>query len=299
MMENRVGDPRQQDVQAAWHAHRQRSFDVAYRMLGTVSEAEDVVQEAYLRLLQTGTDEIDDLRAWLTTVTAHLCLDLMRSARARRTSYVGPWLPEPLVRHEGPMAAEDRVTLDDSVRLALLAVLDTLSPAERTAFVLHDVFQVPFQEIAALVGRSPAACRQLASRARARIAEGTRGDRLLAGGSELRQVAEAFVVACSTGRFDLLLQILDPGVVGSFDSGGHVPGAPTGPIAGRDRVLRVIRRSFAETAASFAVAEVNGEPGVVVRLGGRVVAVVALTVVAGRIRHLDAVGNPEKLGHLR
>jgi len=286
-------------VDVAWQAHRRRVFDVAYRMLGSVSEAEDVVQETYVRLLGADIAAIVDLRAWLITVAGRLCLDQLQSSRARRTSYIGPWLPEPLVRHDDrPASPEDRVTLDESVRMALLVVLETLSPAERTTFVLHDVFRLSFEEVGAVVGRSPAACRQLASRARRRIAAGRDADRFATDGRELRRVAEQFARACESGDVAALLRVLDPKAVGTFDSGGHVAGAPTGPVSGRDRMARVLARSFAGVSATYEVADVNGEPGVVVAVDGRAVAVVALVIRDGRVVHIDAVGNPEKLSHL-
>lgn len=284
-------------IGAAWQAHRRRAYDVAYRMLGSFSEAEDIVQEAYARLVKAGIDTIDDVPAWLVTVTARLCLDHMRSARSQRTTYVGPWLPEPLMG--GEPSLEDHVTLDESVSMALMVVLETLSPAERTAFVLHDIFQVPFDEIAVLVGRSPAACRQLASRARRRIADSRREERFGSSRAQLGRVAAEFATAFATGTFDSLLRVLDPGVVGTFDSGGRVAGAPVVPVEGRKHVARVIVRSFADTAARFDVADVNGAPGVIITVGNRILAVVSLTVFDGRVVHIDAVGNPDKLAHLR
>src|SRR5436309_12066726 len=154
----------------AWREHRRYVLDVAYRMLGTVSEAEDVVQEAFARLIREEVDEIHDVRGWLVVVTTRLCLDQLRSARAKREAYVGPWLPEPLIQPPGaePDPAE-RITLDDSVRMAMLVVLERLTPAERAAFVLHDVFQFSFESISGILDRTPAACRQLASRARRQI----------------------------------------------------------------------------------------------------------------------------------
>src|SRR5439155_13878686 len=190
-------DPR---VAEAWRDHRQRLMDVAYRMLGSVSDAEDAVQEAYARLVRNGVDGIDDVRGWLVTVTSRLCLDQLRSAQSQRTSYVGPWLPEPVVDVPSlGVDPADRVTLDDSVRMALLVVLEQLSPAERTAFVLHDVFQLSFDEVGSIVGRSAAACRQLASRARRHIEEETGPARFTVDPAAERQVAERFVAACTSG----------------------------------------------------------------------------------------------------
>ncbi|HEX2154320.1 MAG TPA: RNA polymerase sigma factor SigJ [Acidimicrobiia bacterium] len=287
------------DIEGAWHAHRRRVFDVAYRMLGSVSEAEDVAQEAYVRLLRVGLDGIDDPLGWLITVTARLSLDHLRSSHARRVSYVGPWLPEPLVDSGSAFSPEERVTLDESVRMALLVVLETLSPAERTALVLHDVFGVPFEAVAELVGRSPEACRQLASRARRRVADSDAAGRFKPSRSQLARTAEEFANACASGSFEALLRILDPEVAGTFDSGGHVPGAPAGPVRGDARVARVILRSFRQEAARFNVVDVNGEPGVAVIVGNEIRAVVSLSLRDDKIVHIDAVGNPDKLSHLK
>jgi RNA polymerase sigma-70 factor (ECF subfamily) len=293
--------PRRADARLddAWRDHRRRLLDIAYRMLGSVSDAEDVVQEAYARLVRSDLDRIDDVRGWLITVTGRLCLDHLRSADVRRRTYVGPWLPEPLV--ELPAAGldpADRVTLDDSVRMALLVLLEQLSPAERTAFVLHDVFQVPFDEVGAIVGRSAAACRQLAARARRRVQSEAGPARFHVDASEQRRVAERFAAACANGDFEALLEVLDPDVVGEFDSGGFVPGAPQQAIVGRAEVLAQLQRTFAHRRASFTVARVNGEPGVVITRGDRIISVVALHLRKGRIDHIHGVGNPAKLSHL-
>ena len=293
-------DDRSAHLDDAWRGHRQRVLDIAYRMLGSVSDAEDVVQEAYARLMRADVDDIDDVRGWLITVTGRLCLDHLRSADVRRRAYVGPWLPEPLV--ELPAAGldpADQVTLDDSVRMALLVVLEQLSPAERTAFVLHDVFQVPFDEVGAIVGRSPAACRQLAARARRRVEADAAPARFHVDASEEQRVAERFAAACTAGDFDALLEVLDPDVVGEFDSGGVVPGAARRPTVGRDRVVAGLQRAFVRRRVTFTPARVNGEPGLVVLDGDQIVSVIALHVHEGRVDHLRGVGNPAKLAHLR
>jgi len=215
-------------------------------------------------------------------------------------AYVGPWLPEPLVstRPVGGDDPADRVTLDDSVRLALLVVLEHLTPAERTAFVLHDLFGIDFDHVAEIVGRSPAACRQLASRARRRIAVHPEAPRTAVDRAELERVARRFADACASGAIDELLEVLDPDVVGDFDSGGHVPGAPLDAIDGAGPIAATLSRAFRNPRFSFAVDEINGEPGVVARLGDRVVAVIALGVRDGRVDLIHAIGNPAKLRHL-
>lgn len=201
-----MADEIHQEFDDIWRLHRRRALDVAYRMLGSLTEAEDIVQEAFSRLLGQNIDEIDDPERWLVTVTSRLCLDHLRSARIQRESYVGPWRPEPLVQYEGASSdPADRVTLDDTIRMALMIVLDRLTPAERASFILHDVFKIPFEEVGQILGRSTAACRQLASRARRRLGgevptigsrESPRHPRPT---DDHRMVVEGFVAACNQG----------------------------------------------------------------------------------------------------
>src|SRR5262249_10675365 len=208
---------------------------VAYRMLGSATEAEDAVQEAWLRLSRSDTEEVANLGGWLTTVVARVCLDMLRSRRARREDYVGSWLPEPVVTIEnGP---EDAAVLAESVGLALLVVLDTLTPGERLAFVLHDMFGMPFDEIAPIVERSEAATRQLASRARRRV----RGARPSSDVDrrEQRRVIDAFLAASRAGDFEALLEVLDPDVVFRIDAGGAAPRARP-PVEGAQAVAAPI-----------------------------------------------------------
>ena len=287
-------------LDVVWRTHRRRLLDVAYRMLGSVTDAEDIVGEAYARLVGTGLDEIDDVEGWLVSVTSRLCIDRLRSSEQRRRAYVGPWLPEPILTTPDATAIDpaERVTLDDSVRMALLVVLEQLSPAERTSFVLHDLFALTFEEIGDIVGRSPAACRQLASRARRRIQADPEAPRAAVDRGELEEVARRFADACAAGMIQPLLEVLDPNVVGDFDSGGNVPGAPLHPITGADRVARVLIRAFGPWDLSFSVADVNGDPGVIVGSDNRIVSVIAIGVRDGRIDVIHAVGNPEKLRHL-
>ena len=197
---------------------------VAYRMLGSLSEADDAVQEAWLRLSRSDTSEVENLKGWLTTVVARVCLDMLRSRKARPEDPVGPQSPEPTVGREGPIDPEQEALLADSVGLALLVVLDRLNPAERLAFVMHDMFAVPFEEIAPIVGRSPAAARQLASRARRRVQGGPAvSDADLA---RQREVVDAFLAALRGGDFDALLAVLDPDLVVRIDAAAVAPGAP-------------------------------------------------------------------------
>lgn len=280
-----------------WVRHRRRVMDVAYRMLSSFTDAEDVAQEVYLRLERQEISQIEDIEGWLVTVTARLCLDQLRSARVTRRQYVGPWLPEPLVSlpSSDPDPA-DRITLDDSVRLALLVVLERLSPAQRTAFVLHDVFGVPFDEIARIVGRSAPACRQLASRARGRIHD---EQRFPVARNELHRIVEQFRHASQSGDLEALVATLDPDVTGEFDSGGLLPGAPTTSITGARHVASVLVSSFDGRPVSFVGTDINGEPGLVVILRDRIVTALTLQVIDGLVDHILAIGNPAKLQHLK
>ncbi|MFI0482688.1 RNA polymerase sigma factor SigJ [Actinomadura sp. 9N215] len=270
-------------------------WSVAYRILGSVADADDALQETWLRWRQADQDAVRSPRAYLTTTVSRICYDTLTSAQARREAYVGQWLPEPVVDEPGP---EERVTLDESVSLALLAVLERLSPAERTAFVLHDVFDMPFGEIAEIVGRSAGAVRQLASRARGRVRE--YGPRRTPDRAAHVQAVEAFAAAATTGDLPALVAVLDPDVVWRADGGGVVTVA-LHPIAGPDRVARLVlgmvERWYAGMSAEFR--DVNGAPGVVILDGdGAVDSVLAFTVADGRITEVDVVRNPAKLRHV-
>ena len=280
-----------------WREHHRYLLDVAYRMLGSVGEAEDVVQDAFARLLRAEIDEVANIRGWLVVAVTRLCLDRLRSARSRREVYVGPWLPEPLIQppHADPDPA-DRVTLDDSVRMALLIVLERLSPAERAAFVLHDVFQFSFDDVAAIVGRTPAACRQLASRARRHVRAETSPARFQVDPADVQRVAERFVAAAAGGDLHALMQALDPNVVGHTDSGGLVPG-PRGPIVGRQRVAAAFLAFVRARRLDLVPMPVNGGPGVLVYQDGHLLAVIALSVRDGLIDHIHAIANPVKLAY--
>lgn len=295
---NTIGEPH--DIEHLWRAHRRRLLDIGYRMLGSLADAEDVTAEAYARLIAADIDAIDDVTGWLVTVTGRLCIDRLRSHESNRRAYVGPWLPEPILRHAAPAGTDpaDRVTLDDSVRMALLVLLEQLSPAERASFVLHDVFGVTFDEIAEIVGRSPTACRQLASRARRRIRTDSESPRSHVDRAELDAVAQRFAAACRSGAIEPLLQVLDPDVVGEFDSGGLVPGAPRRALVGAGLVADVLVHALSGPGLTFAVEDVNGEPGIIARLQGELAAVIAVGVRNGRVSVIHAIGNPEKLSHL-
>jgi RNA polymerase sigma factor (sigma-70 family) len=275
---------------AEFERHRPYLRAVAYRMLGSATEAEDALQEAWLRLDRRTPDDTSNLRPWLTTVVGRICLDMLRARKSRRENFADSWLPEPVVT-TGDSPEKDAV-MADSVGLALLVVLETLTPAERLAFVLHDVFAVPFDEIAAVVGRSPTAARQLASRARRRVqAAKPQPDADLA---VQRRVVDAFLAAARGGDFEALLSLLDPDVVLRTDGGGRGPLARP-PVTGAADVAAVLQsraRTFAPLGRQVTV---NGGPGLVIGPPGKVIAVVGLTVVEGRIREIDIVGDPAKL----
>jgi RNA polymerase sigma-70 factor (ECF subfamily) len=276
-----------------------RLFGVAHRMLGSPSDAEDAVQETFLRWEQADQAAIENPRGWLTTVLTRYCLDQLRSARVRRESYAGTWLPEPLVEG-GEMTAEDpaeRVVLDESVSLAMLVVLETLSPAERAVFVLHDVFGLTFEEVGTMVDRTPAACRQLAARARRHVEQ--RRPRFDPDAAEQRRLVAAFLDASARGDLEGLLALLDPSVVLRADGGGRVRAASR-PVEGRERVARVLltgRTWYADLAGRMVT--VNGGTGALVTSGGEVLGVAGITVAGGLITEIDIVVNPEKLAGAR
>jgi RNA polymerase sigma-70 factor, ECF subfamily len=280
---------------AEFETHRKHLRAVAYRMLGSMSEADDAVQESWLRLNRADTSEVENIRAWLTTVVARVCLDLLRARRARQEDYVGSWLPEPIVRVDADGDPENEALLADSVGIAMLVVLETLTPAERLAFVLHDMFGVPFDEIAAILGRSSDAARQLASRARRRVQGATpRTDPDLA---QQRKVVDAFLAASRNGDFEALLEVLDADVVFRADRGRLGVDAPT-IVTGAANVARQILERGSRFAPFGRPAIVNGNAGVVVAPAGKPVAVVGFTVTDGRIAEIDVIADPEKLGGL-
>jgi RNA polymerase sigma-70 factor (ECF subfamily) len=272
--------------------HRGRLFAIAYRMLGEVGEAEDAVQEALLRWTRAPHDTIDNPAGWLTTVLTRICLDRLTSAQRRRESYVGPWLPEPVATDDDPADAADMV---DSLTLAFLVVLESLSPAERAALLLHDVFGYDHGEVAAMLSRSPAAVRQLTARARRHVAD--RRPRYESDAAQRRAVVEAFVDAVAGRDLDGLIAVLSPDVEFVADGGGVVA-AVRHPQRGARRVAGIIlglARGL-QPSWSVAVRELNGEPGLVVsRADGTVDSVWVLHSVDGRIEQIHAVRNPRKL----
>ena len=287
----------QTDLAAIWLEHHRYLLNVAYRMLGSVSEAEDVVQDAFAKLLRIDITEIDDLRGWLVVAVSRRCLDELRSARSKREVYVGPWLPEPVVEPvDRVIDPADRITLDDSVRIAMLLVMERLSPAERAAFVLHDVFQFSFEEVGDIVGRTPAACRQLASRARRHVREETSPARFQTDPADAERIANQFIAAASNGDLQGLLPLLDPEVTGHADGGGVVP-ASRGPLTGRDVVAKGILGFLKAYDAELVSLKVNGEQGAMVMKDGRLMGIISISIRDGRIVNLHAFANPYKLAY--
>jgi RNA polymerase sigma factor (sigma-70 family) len=275
-----------------FEANRSHLRAVAYRMLGSLSEADDAVQESWLHLSRSDTSGVENLGGWLTTVVARICLDMLRSRKSRREEPLEASVPEPITSREGGIDPEQEALLADSVGLALLVVLDTLTPAERLAFVLHDIFAMPFDEIAGVVERSPTATRQLASRARRRVRGATTvKDPDL---TYQREVVDAFLAASRAGNFDALLAVLDPDVVFRADRTAVSAGA-----SGEVRGAPFVARQFSGRARGARPALVNGAVGVVVARYGRLFLVLRLTIRHGKIVGIDAVADPAHLHQLR
>ena len=275
--------------------HRPHLRAVAYRMLGSLAEADEAVQDSWLRVSRAGADGIENLRGWLTTIVARVCLNALQARKARPEDSSGVHLPDPIVKRAGELNPEHEVLMADSVGLALQIVLDTLPPAERLAFVLHDMFDVPFDEIGPMVGRSATAARQLASRARRRV----HGASVPAPDPDLarqREVVDAFFAAAHRGDFDALVAVLDPDVVLRSDGGEERP-ALSFVRRGAAEVARTALAS-AQPAAIKLPALVNGAAGVVVMTDGRPFVVMGFTVVRGTIVEIDCLLDPERLARL-
>ncbi|MFI5622573.1 RNA polymerase sigma factor SigJ [Nocardioides sp. NPDC051685] len=283
-------------------SERRQLINLAYRLLGSLAEAEDVTQETYTRwyaLSDRQRDAIKNPGAWMTTVASRICLDLLGSARARREHYVGDWIPEPvpggwLDTGSAPADPADRVTLDESVSMAFLVVLDSMTPAERVSFVLHDIFRYTFNEIAEVVGRTPAACRQLASQARRRI--DTSRDRSTADREDL---VRSFKQAWESRDIEALVGLLDPSAVATADGGGLAL-AFLEPISGAEQIAAAWMEIAARApAVTIQECPVNGQPGLIGQVDGTTVSVYAFDIADGRITRIWAMRNPEKLGPWR
>ncbi|MCE6997176.1 RNA polymerase sigma-70 factor [Saccharothrix sp. S26] len=288
-----TGDDRSDSATETFVAHRNLLFTVAYEMLGSAADAEDVLQETWMRWVSVDLDTVRDRRAYLVRITTRQALTRLRTLGRRKESYVGPWLPEPLLT--SPDVAED-VELADSVSMAMLLVLETLAPTERAVFVLREVFDLGYDEIAEAVDKSPAAVRQIAHRARAHVAE--RRPRGTVSPDATRDALSAFQRAVETGDLQGLLDVLAPDVVFLGDGGGVVRAVPR-PVVGADKVARLLAAGLGRMArGSLQPAQVNGHPALLLRFDGEVDTVVAMRVDDGKVTGLYAVRNPAKLAHL-
>lgn len=282
------------ELAAEFEELRPRLVGVAYGLLGTLGEAEDAVQEAWIRLQRSDLEAIHDITGWLVTATSRIALDMLRSARVRHEVYIGPWLPEPVETAPDPA---DSVSLVDAVSWAMLVVLETLSPAERAAFVLHDVFGLSFDEIAQALGRTPPACRKLASRARNHVAE--RQPRFDTDPQAHREVVDAFGRATASGDLDGLLRLLDPDAVLTSDGGGVAEALPR-PIHGAPEIAQFLAGVGArEPGLAMRSSTVNGTPALLIFQQGQIGSVLALGIRDGRITTIDAIRNPHKFHGLR
>jgi RNA polymerase sigma-70 factor (ECF subfamily) len=298
------GDGRPDPALRAVMSERRQLINVAYRLLGSLAEAEDAVQETYARwyaLSRQQQDAIESPGAWLTTVASRICLDLLGSARARRERYVGEWIPEPLPEStdwvderagDATVDPADRVTLDESISMAFLVVLESMTPAERVAFVLHDVFGHSFPEVAEIVGRTPAACRQLASAARRRIRASQAPATPTA---QQTRIVRDFKKAWEARDLGVLIGLLDPDATAIADGGGLASAEPR-PVSGGEQIARFcVDLAGRAPDLTFLESTVNGQPGLVAQQVGVTVTVYAFAVAGGRITHIWAIRNPEKL----
>jgi RNA polymerase sigma-70 factor (ECF subfamily) len=275
--------------------HRNLLFTVAYEMLGSAADAEDVLQESWLRWAAVDHDTVQEPRAYLVRIVTRQALNHLRTVSRRREDYVGEWLPEPLLT--SPDVAED-VELAENLSIAMLTVLETLGPAERAVFVLREVFDVPYDEIADAVGKTPAAVRQIAHRAKDHVA--ARRPRVRVVPAEHEEAVERLVAALNTGDLQGLMDVLAPEVVSVADGGGKVRGAARRPVVGAERLARYLIGGMSKVEGTLVASAtwVNGQPGIRVELDGQLAGVVSLTVEDGRITRIYSIANPDKLGWL-
>ena len=275
--------------------HRNLLFTVAYELLGTATDAEDVLQESWLRWSRVDLSEVRDARAYLVRIVTRQALDHLRAESRRREDYVGQWLPEPVLT--GPDVADD-VELAESVSMATLTVLETLGPHERAVFVLREVFDLPYDEIAEAIDKSPAAVRQIAHRVRQHVA--ARRPRVEVGRAEQERVLQRFLAAFNTGDVQGLMDVLAPDVVSVADGGGKVRGAARRPIVGAGRLAAYLTGAIRKSAVAYRAmpAWVNGGPGALVEVDGRVVGALSIAIEGGRVTRIYAVANPDKLSRL-
>ncbi len=281
-----------------FEAYRPLMFSIAYRMLGSVTEAEDIVQETYLRYQATPTGEIVSHKAFLSTIVTRLCLNQLQSARAQREAYIGPWLPEPVLTGvDERFAPMQQAELHESLALAFLVLLEQLTPVERAVFLLREVFGYEYAEIAAIVGKAEAACRQLFSRAKRHIAAGR--PRFKPSPEAHRQIFTQFLRAVERGDLDGLMQLLSDDVELWVDGGGKARGAATRPLHGRTAVAQFLLARRAAPDPRAEIADVNGEPALIVYAGGEVHLVLSIGIDQGRVCAIRAIRNPDKLHNLK
>ncbi|MEP7290131.1 MAG: RNA polymerase sigma-70 factor [Chloroflexota bacterium] len=281
---------------AGFEAYRPLLLSIAYRMLGSATEAEDMVQDAYVRYQGTEPETITAPKAYLSKIVTRLCLDHLQSAQVQRETYLGPWLPEPVLTESGEwFAPAQQAELHDSLSIAFLTLLEDLTPLERAVFLLHDVFDYQYAEIAEMVGREEAACRQLCSRAKKHLAE--HRPRFKPSQEAHRQMLNQFIQATSTGELEGLMQLLSEDVVLSTDGGGKARGAALHPVYGREAVAKFVLASPRLLMTSFQIelAEVNDEPALMIRDGSSVRAVITIAVDGDQVSEIRVMGNPDKL----
>jgi len=275
-----------------FETYRPLMFSIAYRMLGSAMEAEDIVQEAYLRYQRVSPQDIDSPKAFLSAVVTRLCLNQLQSARARREQYVGPWLPEPILTAPSPAA---KLSADESISMAFLVLLENLTPPQRAVFLLREVFDYDYAEIAAILGKDEAACRQLFSRAKKHLAE--HRPRFKPSPEAHRQMLERFMNAVGAGDMDGLTRLLADNVTMWADGGGKARGAATRPLVGVEAVAQFVIAStrLPQVSLTAQISEVNGEPAAILRAGDQAMVVLMIAIQDDRIHELRIIGNPDKL----
>ena len=290
--------PPEKEAMDQFEQYRPLMFSIAYRMLGSVTEAEDILQNAYLRYRQMPAGSIDSPKAFLSTVVTRLCLNHLQAARVQRESYLGPWLPEPLLTEDDPGSPTSHAEKLESISMAFLVLLERLTPVERAVFLLREVFDYPYPEIAAIVGKEEVSCRQIFSRAKKFIA--AQSPRFTPSTEHYHQLLQQFLEAVEEGDLDGLTQLLTSDVTLWTDGGGKVRGAATRSLHGQEVVARFVIASQRLIQATFTaeITEVNGEPAILLRVDGHPFSVVSVTIAQQHIAEIRVIGNPEKLRHL-
>ena len=290
--------PPENDTMDEFEKYRPLMFSIAYRMLGSVTEAEDIVQNAYLRYRQMPAGSIASPKAFLSTVVTRLCLNHLQSVRVQRESYLGPWLPEPLLTEDDTGSPTSQAEMLESISMAFLVLLERLTPVERAVFLLREVFDYPYPEIAAIVGKEEVSCRQIFSRAKKFIA--SQRPRFTPSSEHHEQLLQQFMEAVEEGDLDGLTELLASDVTLWTDGGGKVRGAATRSLHGQEPVARFVIASqrFIEAAFTAEITQVNGEPAIVLRVNGHPFSVVSITIAQQHIVDIRVIGNPEKLRHL-